>query len=144
MASLTSDAPESTGITAETPVSSLCAVVSYLRVLADCLALRDWSFALLEEPAPDSFAAQIQPLRGRKHAEIRLSAYFSAFPPETQRHCLVHELLHCHLAPCGFVAQDSLEPSIASAFVVSLEYGVDGLADAIAPLMPLPQLFVVK
>jgi len=110
----------------------------YVRILADCLALRDWSFAFGALPAPAPYQAQITPLRGRKHAEIRLCEGFFILAGAVQRRCLVHELLHCHLAPCGFVAQDALGPNFQGVFVLNLEYGVDGLADAIAPLLPLP------
>lgn len=124
----------------QTIASNFCGshVAPYLRQLADALALRDWSFALLEEAAADGFAAQIQPLRGRKRAEIRLGADFLSLSPDRQRHCLTHELLHCHFAQCGFVAEETLTPSLQSCLVLSLEYGVDGLADCLAPLLPLP------
>ena len=110
----------------------------YVRALADALALRDWTFELLPEPCDVGFNAQIEPLRGRKRAVLRLCANFFSLTPEQQRHALTHELLHAHLAPCGFVALDALPKRAFSMFTVSLEYGVDGLADALAPLLPLP------
>ena len=53
-----------------------------------------------------------------------------------QRHTLTHELLHCHLGPMVRLleANDDMTQSVQ----LAMEYCVDGLADAIAPLLPEP------
>jgi len=53
----------------------------------------------------------------------------------------VHELIHCHFATAHLYADEVLE--IVSmlarrAFDLNMEMGIDGMADAIAPFMPLP------
>lgn len=74
-------------------------------------------------------------------AELRVSCSFSQMPPEAKRHLLVHELIHCHFAAAHLYADEVLE--IVSmlarrAFDLNMEMGIDGMADAIAPFMPLP------
>jgi hypothetical protein len=109
-----------------------------LRVLADALALRDWNFVVSPEPCAPQFNAQIEPVFGRKLATLRVRADFLCLTPHQQRHSLTHELLHCHLAPTQAVAREVLPKRALGTFTVNLEYGVDGLADAVAPLLPLP------
>jgi hypothetical protein len=95
--------------------------------------------ALLEEAAPDGFAAQIQPLRGRKRAQIRLGAVSPCFYPTDSA-----TRSHTSFAPASgamrFRRGGGDERNAFAAFVVSLEYGIDGLADAIAAV-PLPPSF---
>lgn len=112
----------------------------YLRVVADLMALRDWSFSLSSVPCEEGKNAQIAPTPGRKHAELRLSAHFFALSPQAQRHCLLHELIHCQLAQCQFVAEQALPKRSFHMWLTSLEYGVDGIADAVAEYFPLPCL----
>ena len=78
----------------------------------------------------------MHPVEGRKYANLRLGECFLVDAAEEQRHTIVHELLHCHLGPMTRMieAHDGMPP----AAMLALEYCVDGLADAIAPLLPLP------
>ena len=109
----------------------------YVRRLADLLCLRDWRIEVYEDsPSDGSAVASCQPVTGRKYAVIRLSESFLTDPKADQRHTLTHELLHCHLGPMTRLleANEAMPPAVQ----LALEYCVDGLADAIAPLLPEP------
>lgn len=119
----------------------------YLRFLADRLGLRDWTIILKHEVAdePDVYAA-INPVEDRKLATIRLAEDFTDRTPDEQRHTLIHELLHCHHVPASDMVRldltDHLSQTSYDLFYASfrrhIEYMTDGIADSVAPLMPLP------
>lgn len=129
---------------------------AYVRDLADRLGLRDWTIRIDKEPASDGACAEIQCLSGQKRAILALGKNF--YTPEDcdtageiadwQRHTLVHELVHCHLASARQSVEDALDalakPKASDAVFVSidlqLEYATDAVADVVAPLMPLPNL----
>jgi hypothetical protein len=110
----------------------------YVRQLADVLCLKDWRIEVFDEaPADQTAVASCCPVDGRKYGVIRLSEGFLNDGPTEQRHTLTHELLHCHLGPMMRVIEaqhDGLAPAVR----LAMEYCVDGLADAIAPLLPPP------
>lgn len=109
----------------------------YIRRLADLLCLRDWRIEVYEDAPSDGGAiASCDPISGRKYAVIRLSESFLTDGKTEQRHTLTHELLHCHLGPMTRLLQagEVMAPSVQ----LAMEYCVDGLADAIAPLLPEP------
>jgi hypothetical protein len=109
----------------------------YVRQLADLLCLRDWRIEVYEDAPSDSSAiASCQPVTGRKYAAIRLSESFLTDPKTDQRHTLTHELLHCHLGPMTRLLEAN--EAMPAAVQLAMEYCVDGLADAIAPLLPEP------
>lgn len=111
----------------------------YVRDLANRLALRDWTFVLEPEHCTPGRNAEIQPCFGRKHATLRLSNLFLQMPAGLQRHTLVHELMHCHLAELSFYIQHLAFGDALRAARIMQEMAVDGLADAMAILLPLPQ-----
>jgi hypothetical protein len=109
----------------------------YVRYLGDVLHLRDWSIDVYEDAPNDPGAiASCEPVSGRKLAIVRLAECFLTDEPEGQRHTLTHELLHCHFGPPWRMleAHSALPP----AALMAMEYAIDGVADAIAPLLPLP------
>jgi hypothetical protein len=109
----------------------------YVRHLADVLRLRDWRVDVLEElPGGSDAIASCAPVAGRKYAVIRLAESFLTDPTEDQRHTLTHELLHCHFAPMMRLLEAT--DSFGVAEKLAMEYFVDGMADAIAPLLPMP------
>jgi hypothetical protein len=112
---------------------------AYLRRLADALKLSDWRVEIDDRP-PDSgrATAEVECVYGRRYAVVRLSERFLEQSPGEQRNSLVHELIHCHLNPAAAMALDEMGDGGAGHFRRMLEYAVDGLADAIAPHMPLP------
>ena len=109
----------------------------YVRKLADLMRLRDWRVEIAEDAPSDANAiASCNPIEGRKFAVIRLSESFFTDSRDDQRQTLAHELLHCHTGPLQRLleAEESCTPAVRHA----IEYCVDGLADAIAPLLPDP------
>jgi hypothetical protein len=110
---------------------------AYVCDLKNHLHLRDWQIAISEEqPAGDNSIASIEPIYGRKFATLRMSEGFLNDPPSEQTHTLIHELLHCHLAPLQRLIEANNE--MTPGYKMAIEYAVDGLADAIAPLLPEP------
>jgi hypothetical protein len=109
----------------------------YVRKLGDILRLRDWRIDVYEDaPSDGSATASCQPVTGRKYAVIRLSESFLTDDKADQRHTLTHELLHCHLGPMTRLLE--AQENMTSSVQLAMEYCVDGLADAIAPLLPEP------
>jgi hypothetical protein len=111
----------------------------YFRAIADRLHLRDWRVEVTDDPTDSTNAeAQCVLVYGRKWIRIRLSEKFLRDDEDRQRHTTTHELLHAHHATADRIAEDKLPADTYPAYLQSLEYGIDGLADAIAPLLPLP------
>ncbi len=118
----------------------------YVRQVADGLRLRDWTVNV-ERDAPENPDAggSVRIIYGRKLAYIRVCSDFASYTPQEQRHTVIHELIHIHLEPaCNIVLNDvreylgrAADDLLWSGFKRSMEYGVDGLADAVAPLLPL-------
>lgn len=120
------------------------ALRAYIRRVADALALRDWQIDLLAGPAPDGCNGHVSITYGRKVAEITVAQDFRTHDPRDQVHTIVHELIHCHLEPACALVHNHLEEHLGKtadklfweAFKHQVEYGVDGLADAIAGRFP--------
>jgi hypothetical protein len=103
------------------------------------MRLRDWTIVLKDEvPSDPEAAATVCITYGRKLATIRVSDDFLISPPETQRHYLVHELVHCHVDAAWMIAVDSLHKNVEPGFRRMAEHAVDSLAEVIAPSVPLP------
>jgi hypothetical protein len=114
------------------------AFLPYLRDLANQMALKDWRPAVDNDAPPSDAGATVLPVQGRKFAVISLSEHFLNETPREQRHTCVHELLHCHFAQVDLMLSLFLDEEQRAIVDLHLEYVVDGLADAIAPLLPLP------
>ena len=73
----------------------------YLRELADSIMLGDWTLRILHTPVPDdddkNALARVMCLPGQFCAEVQLAEDFNLRPLEVKRHCLIHELCHCHM-----------------------------------------------
>jgi hypothetical protein len=111
---------------------------AYLSDLAARLRLSDWTIHLSEEPAESDCWAQIEPVRGRKRATVRVCWEFFDQSPEIQRHTLCHELIHCHHAVVDDMTEPLLDEAGRVTYRMAREYAVDAMADVIAPHMPLP------
>ncbi len=118
-----------------------------VRRYADDLGLKDWRFSIVDtDPDADDVHACIRCIYGRKVAVITISTEFVTDSPENQRDTLCHELLHCHLdgvdtvinAINGQMHRDVWDVTYA-AFRSAMEFGVDGIALAIAHHLPLPE-----
>ncbi len=113
--------------------------VPYFRVLADKLALKDWQVNIKDEgPADCDCLACVQTLEGRKVAFVWLSEDFLGRDEQCQRHTVVHELIHLHHACVDHMSLKHVGDKQRELIKAGLEYMVDGLADAISPMLPLP------
>ena len=118
----------------------------YFRKLADQLGLRDWEVELQREWNDRPHAgATVQCVYGRKYARIWVAEGFFGYDPPTQRAFCTHELMHCHLDPMRVALanlKDHLAPAVYDLISEShrdaLEYATDGIAVAVARLLPLP------
>ncbi len=118
----------------------------YFRDIADRLALKDWTVIVSEEPPSSGDAVASAYLwYGRRRVRIHLSEDFLKASESDQRQTSVHELVHCHLDTLERLATREAETGdLIRPIRLALEYAVDGLADAIAPLMPLPSAVLGK
>lgn len=122
------------------------ALGSYMREVADRMELRDWHLDLSHDPpAQDDAYASCEPIYGQHRTVLRFAHGFRDRDPEDQRHTVVHELVHLHLAALtSQVEHDASELLGSTADSVfwngarrNLEYAVDGLAHAIARHIPI-------
>lgn len=117
----------------------------YIRWVADAMELRDWHFSLDHEPCEERLVGSCVCTNGARHATIAVSGNFREIDPEEQRETIVHELVHVHWETCWKMVQSDLGDALgkpvyyvfADSFRRGMEYGVDGLAKAIAKHMPL-------
>lgn len=121
-------------------------VEEYVTQVKDMMGLRDWTILLDKSPSREGTCATIEPMEGQKRAVLALSSSFLRETPDHQRHTIVHELVHCHLAPMMKQVEATSDATLSRAastvfwvaFMQNLEYTTDGVADAMAPLLPLP------
>lgn len=131
------------------------AIDVYVRYLANELGLRDWTIRIdvVDDPGAgldidprEEASAVITPATGRKFAAIKIPHHMPDLRREDIRHTLVHELVHCHLEPLwdhitseyiGGILGAPANQVFMGAANQHLEVAVDGLADVLAPRMPL-------
>lgn len=109
------------------------------------MALRDWTIDLQRQPCDDDCNAQASLVYGRKIVRIRVSRDFRGFDLERVRQTVVHELVHCHFAAADMQVEHDLPDHLGKqaaelffdSFRRNMEYGVDAMAAALAPHMPL-------
>ena len=117
----------------------------YVRRVSNDLGLRDWTFDISHNPSDGVALAQIECIFGRNLGVMEFCPNWMALPPETQRHVVVHELLHAATAgPHGYVYRalpsllgEGAWSAFESAYRQVDELAVDGLAAAIAPTFPV-------
>lgn len=132
------------------------ALLTYVRMIADRMGLRDWRFDVLEqEPETGKeyegtnfqASASCEPTPNQRRASLRFADDFSSKSRDEARHILVHELLHCHMAAvyeCGRNGVlDQLSQSTYNMFMFSFtqawETAIDAIAIAWAEKLPLPK-----
>lgn len=121
-------------------------IQAYVDQLRPILRLADWEIVVSDDrPDDENALAEIQITYGRKNARLGLKADWDERSLESQRHTLVHELIHCHLDPIRIAFTnhhrrfDDMGWAEARAGMIDeMEWATDGLADALAPLVPLP------
>ena len=112
---------------------------AYVRQIADLMQLRDWEFRLPDErPTGDTAMASVVCWQGRRNATIRFAQSFFDEEPAEQRYVVVHELIHCRQAHADDIVERDFSPAKYSEWLKTMEYGVDALARALAPHLPLP------
>jgi hypothetical protein len=125
----------------------------YVRYIADRMELRDWTIRVDHDSCDAKhtegfqWQAKCSPVPGRKFAILTFDpSCFTDLNRHELRQTVVHELVHCHFYGLwDTVRQDSLdliaEQDAYDVLIAGvrrhLEYGVDAVADAIAPRMPL-------
>jgi hypothetical protein len=120
-------------------------LAKYVCTIGAELGLRDWELSFpCDAPADTDALASVECIYGRRRAAIRFSEDWLAQTPEDQRNAVVHELIHIHFAQERQAVEDALnalgrdaQALATDAFRVGHEYGVDGLASAIADHFPL-------
>jgi len=120
--------------------------IAYFVNLRNVLKLSEWRI-ILEDKLPDNpdCGAAVQTLYGRRVASVRLCYGWDDLGPERQRLYATHELLHLYFTPIQSVMDRAKEcfgdqaELAASYHMEQMEYAIDGLAEAIAPLLPLPE-----
>lgn len=111
----------------------------YFRALADRFGLKDWRIEAVDEsPSSPTASLSVICIEGRKWARIRMSEDWLRDTEQAQRHDAVHELIHAHQAHEGHLLQKLLPEEKQDVWRLAHEYTTDSLADAIAPLLPLP------
>jgi hypothetical protein len=111
----------------------------YVRDVADRLALKDWRVVVADDvPTDRDCLASVYCCEGRKIATIRFNDSFLEDTRDRQRHIVVHELVHAHLA--AYVRAVEKKTNDDDVLALLHEYATDSLADAIAPLVPLPPI----
>lgn len=119
---------------------------AYVAALAPLLKLSDWSIEVSRMPCEADAVASIEPLYGQKRAILRLGPAFLSQSLEDQRQTVAHELIHCHLFAATELVRRTNDYALTEqgaevawvGFMSEVEYATDGLADAIAPFLPLP------
>ena len=118
-------------------------VDQYLRTLAQAMGLGDWVLVISDEPADDGTVAEIDCTLGQRHARVYLCEEWLELDAVTQRDTLVHELVHAHLAQLRHLA-DALFATVKGgkqaevSFHLIEEYATEAIAQAWAPMLPLP------
>lgn len=111
----------------------------YFRAIFDRLGLKDWEVVIEDDPPenPDAFA-NVECVYGRKLAHVSLSRNYLRSSEEKQRHGATHEALHCHHTMADQIVGKLANDGEYAYYRLAHEYGIDGVAVAVAPLMPLP------
>lgn len=128
------------------PAAEWAALGPYVADLLSRLRLTDWTITIDDKPLDEDHdaLAVVHPCEGRKRARIELCHDWAKLARDKKRHTLVHELIHCHEAPATDIIRLDLVKHLSQAaydvlfdgFKRQIEYMTDGLADALAPLMP--------
>lgn len=120
---------------------------SYVNKIKAMLGLSEWEVVVNQEPCQEGNVASISWLWGRKYATLNVAKTFVTEAPRGYiRSTVIHELFHCvHAVPqdqidkvLKGVTKKDTHQTFRHAWWQAHEYAIDGLAEAIAPLFPLP------
>lgn len=110
----------------------------YFRWVFDRLGLKDWQVIVEDDPPENDAYAFVECVYGRKLALVRLSRNYLKGTEEQQRHGAAHEALHAHFTHADQAVRELAGMEHYGLYKLPMEYGVDGVAVAIAPFLPLP------
>lgn len=119
-------------------------LVEEIGFVQDHLALKDWHFLLADAETPeDEYEADIACTYGRKSARIRVGPDLYGYDRARRLGIIAHELLHAHFHHPQHLAESAVL-TLGSTQVYgawhegwkqALEYAIDGVADALAPML---------
>jgi hypothetical protein len=127
-------------------------LIRYISKLKKYLKLTDWNITVDQTPCSSDCLGECQVVFGQHTAVIYLHKNFRKDTPEDLRATIVHELLHCHFGQITESAMSNLEPleddllskKLVKSTVNGIEYQtervIDLVSEAIAPLLPLPNM----
>lgn len=125
---------------------------SYVQIVRRRMNLTEWRIDLNKKPCPSDSLGECDIVYGQHIATISLNKNYKKDKPEILRNTIVHELLHCYLAPVTEAASQVMEPfeddihgrKIVQATTNAMEYQIerviDRLSEIISPSMPLPKM----
>lgn len=125
---------------------------SYVQIVRRRMNLTEWRIDLNKKPCPSDSLGECDIVYGQHIATISLNKNYKKDKPEILRNTIVHELLHCYLAPVTETASQVMEPfeddihgrKIVQATTNAMEYQIerviDRLSEIISPSMPLPKM----
>jgi hypothetical protein len=117
----------------------------YVRHCSDSVGLRDWEFEIMHSPPDEALAyVKVDVHEHRKYAALWFCPEFRRLAAAFQRHCIVHELVHVHLAEMGFVFRSTRDDlgrihfaALDGSYLRAEEKAVDALTGVIAPALPV-------
>ncbi|MFM7087984.1 MAG: hypothetical protein ACKOW9_00400 [Candidatus Paceibacterota bacterium] len=121
------------------------AVAEYIAKLQGILRLRDWEIIIDFEPISigENAYATITPEIDQRRATLQFSELFFKQPHHALRQTLIHEILHCHFFWMESMVERMLHGvseevgrAASPAVTSQVEFIVDSIADAFAPLCP--------
>lgn len=115
------------------------AIQKYINILAEMLDLGHWDIFLTHASAKDDTNASIHPVYGRHVAALSVNKGWFSYSREVQRNTILHELLHVvHNRQTEVIRTTKQRDEVWVTFERETELMVDGLANALEDLFPLP------
>ena len=127
-------------------------MLRYVSSVKRLLHLSDWTIIMQDEPSSADSLAETDVISGQHLAKMFLTKSYAKDTPENLRGTIIHELLHCHLAPISELSVEILKPladdlggsRVIKSAINGIEYeterSIDAISEAIAPLFPLPNM----
>jgi len=127
-------------------------MLRYVNTMKRMMHLSDWTVLMQNEPCSPDCLAETDVITGQHLAKMFLSKTYTKDTPENLRATIIHELLHCHLAPISELSVEILKPlaedlggsRVIKSAINGIEYeterSIDAISEAIAPYFPLPAM----
>ena len=114
-------------------------IMNSVNYLKDLMFLKDWTIVWDDDLGASHCSAMMSSIRGTKSGQIWFNDTYLGFKPKLQREIAVHELIHFHLEGAANYVMEHAPTDEYEAFIYLQEFGVDALAEALAPHLPLPK-----